>query len=214
MPSQPTDLTRRQALTGLVAVGVVGCTATPSSDADPAMCEDRTGPQTAGPFYPGEPPARTDLREDRQGVALFLDLEVVGQGTCAPLVDAEVDVWSADASGAYSGYPDFDTVGQNWLRGQLRTDAEGIVRFTCIVPGSYPGRAVHLHVKVRAEGAEPLTTQVYLPDDLVAEVLTLPAYTDSAAQVRNDDDSIYRPDTLLTATFDGEAVTASGRLVV
>jgi protocatechuate 3,4-dioxygenase beta subunit len=67
-------------------------------------------------------------------------------------------VWQADASGAYdnSGYR---------LRGHLFTDAQGRYRFETVVPGLYPGRTRHLHVKVQAPNGPILTTQLYFPGE-------------------------------------------------
>jgi protocatechuate 3,4-dioxygenase beta subunit len=156
-----------------------------------------------------------DIRGGVDGVVIDIDLQVVEQGTCAAIAGAEVDVWGADADGDYSGYARFETEGEDFMRGQQLTDADGFARFTAIVPGSYPGRAVHLHVKVRAAGRPELTTQVYLPDNLVSEILADDRYSDGAEQTRNNDDGFYAPDTLLVASgtvVDG--VVAEGVLVV
>ncbi|MFT6161727.1 MAG: protocatechuate 3,4-dioxygenase beta subunit [Myxococcota bacterium] len=156
-----------------------------------------------------------DIRGGVDGVVIDLDLQVVEQGTCAPIQGVEVDVWGADAVGDYSGYAQFDTEGEDFMRGQQLTDSDGIARFTAIVPGSYPGRAVHLHVKVRAPGVPELTTQVYLPDGLVGEILADERYSDGAEQTRNRDDNFYAPDTLLVASGSvADGVTAEGVLVV
>ncbi|MBT8495811.1 MAG: twin-arginine translocation pathway signal protein, partial [Deltaproteobacteria bacterium] len=126
---------------------------------------------------------------------------VTASGECTPIAGAEVDFWSADSSGDYSGYSEFGTQGQDWLRGQQLTDQDGIARVQSIVPGSYPGRAVHVHVKVRSPGRPELTTQVYLPDDVVATVLARPDY-DGGAQTLNGADSFYADDTLTEVTGD------------
>ena len=152
--------TRRQTLAALAALGAAACTGAgadtepegdtdtePDTDVDTGGvdgCASRTGAQTEGPFYPGEPVARMDIRDGEDGVVMDLDLLVQGVGDCAPIEGAEVDIWSADVAGAYSGYASFGTEGQDFLRGQQVTGADGMVRFTAIVPGSYPGRAVHL----------------------------------------------------------------------
>ena len=39
-----------------------------------------------------------------------------------------------------------------FLRGTLPTDRHGMVEFATIVPGWYPGRTEHEHVKVRTCG--------------------------------------------------------------
>lgn len=210
----PHDRSRRETLAALGAAALVGCVPGSSSDSTStdattdasadtgdsgttASCAPRTSSQTAGPFYPGEPVARMDITEGISGVALELDLTCVDVDTCMPLVGAEVDLWGANADGDYSGYADFDTVGEDWMRGQQITGADGVARFTAIVPGSYPGRAVHLHVKVRPVGGGELTTQVYFPDATVASVLGEAAYAASAAQTTNDRDGIYAGDTLV-----------------
>lgn len=77
---------------------------------------------------------------------------------CRPVAGAVVELWHADASGAY------DNDGYHW-RGHQMTDASGRWRFETIVPGLYPGRTRHYHVKVAAPGGRPLTTQLYFPGE-------------------------------------------------
>jgi carbohydrate binding protein with CBM5/12 domain len=51
------------------------------------------------------------------------------------------------------------------LRGhQFSTDRGGFA-LTTIVPGLYPGRTRHIHVKVQAPGQPVLTTQLYFPGE-------------------------------------------------
>ncbi len=229
----PADWTRRRTLMTLAAAGLAACVPDDDggldsdtgddtgsgTDADTSggeeVCVDRTGPQTEGPFYPGEPQVRMDIRSGVDGVIIEVDLQVVERGTCAPVEGAEVDLWGADADGDYSGYAQFDTEGEDFMRGQQLTDADGFARFTAIVPGSYPGRSVHLHVKVRAAGAAELTTQVYLPDNLVSEILADERYSGGAEQTRNNDDGFYASDTLLVASGTvADGVVAEGVLVI
>ena len=212
----PTAPTRRQALASLTAATLAGCVSTSSNDDDATANDDdatandddsaltceATGEQTAGPFYPGEPATRTDISEGITGVSLDVDMQVVDVD-CAPVADAEVDLWGADKDGRYSGYADFDTEGESWQRGQQITDADGRVRFTAVFPGSYQGRALHLHVKVRAAGHPELTTQVYFPDAIGADVLDEPEYG-GAPQTDNGDDNFYAGDTLMDVTGDNE----------
>jgi protocatechuate 3,4-dioxygenase beta subunit len=44
-------------------------------------------------------------------------------------------------------------------------DAEGRYAFRTIMPGLYPGRTRHYHVKVQAPNRPVLTTQFYFPDE-------------------------------------------------
>jgi protocatechuate 3,4-dioxygenase beta subunit len=72
---------------------------------------------------------------------------------------ALVDLWHADDNGVY------DNKGFR-LRGHVYTDNEGRFAFHTIVPGLYPGRTRHYHVKVQARGERPsLTTQFYFSDE-------------------------------------------------
>ena len=73
-----------------------------------------------------------------------------------PIRHALVDFWQADARGAY------DNVGYRF-RGHQFTDAKGRYALTTVVPGLYPGRTRHIHVKVQAPGEPVLTTQLFFP---------------------------------------------------
>ena len=75
-----------------------------------------------------------------------------------PVPGALVDLWHADAKG------DYDNSGFHW-RGHQFADAEGRFRFRTIVPGNYPGRTRHFHVKVQPKGGRVLTTQLYFPGE-------------------------------------------------
>ena len=77
---------------------------------------------------------------------------------CQPVSGATVDFWQADASGQYdnSGYG---------FRGHQVTDASGHYFLETVVPGLYPGRTRHIHVKVQAPGGPVLTTQLYFPGE-------------------------------------------------
>ena len=71
---------------------------------------------------------------------------------------ALLDFWQADAKGQYdnSGFR---------LRGHQFTDADGRYRLRSVVPGVYPGRTRHIHVKVQPAGGRVLTTQLYFPGE-------------------------------------------------
>jgi protocatechuate 3,4-dioxygenase beta subunit len=77
---------------------------------------------------------------------------------CAPVAGAIVDVWQADDAGEY------DNEGYR-LRGFTRADGDGRYRMETIVPGLYPGRTRHIHVKVAAPEQPALTTQLFFPGE-------------------------------------------------
>ena len=51
------------------------------------------------------------------------------------------------------------------LRGKVTADAQGNYAIETILPGLYPGRTRHIHVKVTIPGGPTLTSQVYFPNE-------------------------------------------------
>ena len=103
-----------------------------------------------------------------------------------------VDIWHADAAGAYSGQQSNGTVGRTFMRGIQRTDARGLARFDTVYPGWYTGRTVHIHVKVHIAGNVVHTGQVFFNDAVTDAVYKRTPYTRRPNRTtRNADDSIY-----------------------
>jgi protocatechuate 3,4-dioxygenase beta subunit len=120
--------------------------------------DDETLAQTEGPFYTPSTPERASLLEEGMpGVHLILTGHVLTTG-CAPIGGAILDFWQADDAGQY------DNVGYR-LRGHQFTDENGVYRLETILPGLYPGRTRHIHVKVQGPSTSLLTTQIYFPDE-------------------------------------------------
>ncbi len=120
--------------------------------------DDITPAQTEGPYYTPNTPERTSFWEEgTTGTRLVVTGQVLTTG-CAPVAAALIDFWHADDSGAY------DNVGYK-LRGHQFTDAEGNFILDTILPGLYPGRTRHIHVKVQGPNMPILTTQLYFPDE-------------------------------------------------
>lgn len=140
---------------GLNAVAAtVGLEPTPACVAS----DDITPPQTAGPFFKPRSPERKSLLEPGiQGTRIVLEGNVRST-KCKPVQGALVDFWQADGSGAY------DNAGYK-LRGHQFADAAGRYRLETIVPGVYPGRTRHFHVRVQAPNRPALTTQLYFPGE-------------------------------------------------
>lgn len=146
--------------------------------------------ETEGPYYKAGAPESSDLTTaDMGGTRLTLTGYVVTTD-CSPVAGAKVEIWQADSSGSYdnSGYT---------LRGYVLTDASGQFTIRTVVPGEYPGRTEHIHVKVTPPGGTTLTTQVYFP-----------------GTTANDSDGIYDPSLLLAITQDGDALIGSYTFVV
>jgi protocatechuate 3,4-dioxygenase beta subunit len=159
--------------------------------------------QTEGPYFVDVRLDRSDIRSDpasgerRPGVRLDLAFSVsrLAGGGCAPLAGAIVDVWHCDALGVYSDVrdPGGSTVGQKFLRGYQATDAAGLARFTTIYPGGYPGRAVHVHFKVRTAQGQEFTSQIYFDDTLTDRVHAQEPYAQRGGRrMRNEADGLFR----------------------
>ncbi len=120
--------------------------------------DDPTPAQTEGPYFTPDSPERASLLEPgTAGTRMVLVGRVLTTG-CRPVARALVDFWHADADGVY------DNVGYR-MRGHQYTDADGRYRLETVVPGLYPGRTRHFHVKVQAPGGPVLTTQLYFPGE-------------------------------------------------
>jgi protocatechuate 3,4-dioxygenase beta subunit len=195
MRDEPTH-TRRQflsATTVLPAAFVLGAAAKAHARASgarptPACGEgERTPAQTAGPYFKPNSPQRTSLVEaGTPGTRIVIE-GTVRTTDCNTVPRALVDFWQADAQGHY------DNVGDR-LRGHQFTDDGGRYRLETIVPGHYPGRTRHIHVRVQAPNQPVLTTQLYFP-----------------AEPANERDGLFRRELLMdvregqtgrTATFD------------
>ena len=163
--------------------------------------------QTEGPYFVDERLNRSDIRSDptdgrvRPGTPLVLTILVshINVGDCQSLQGAQVDIWHCDAMGVYSDVqdPGSDTVGKKFLRGYQVTDAHGEARFVTVYPGWYPGRTVHIHVKIRtasvARRSFEFTSQLYFDDELTDRVHAAPPYAAKGPRTaRNQHDWIFR----------------------
>ena len=157
-----------------------------------------------GPFYIDgapllEPPYELPRRNDEPGDVMFFYGQVCDQEG-HPLKGVELDMWQCDADGVYSNI--FPSVPEFNLRGRFCTDEEGRFEVRSIVPvayeipkegptgqllraiGSHTWRPAHIHLTLRHENFQPLTTQIYfeggewvdddcvggVKDDLVAKL--------------------------------------------
>jgi protocatechuate 3,4-dioxygenase beta subunit len=143
-------------------------------------CGVITPRQTEGPFYTPKTPQRASLLEGREKSRLILAGAVL-TADCKPAANALLDFWHCDEDGEY------DNRGFRY-RGHQHADAQGRYRLETIVPGEYPGRTRHIHVKVQAPGGRILTTQLYFPGN--------PA---------NRRDGLYRPELEMKPARDGQA---------
>ncbi len=170
--------------------------------------------QTEGPYFVDEELNRSDIRTDpsngfvSQGIPLRLAFYVsqLNDNGCIPLEDAIVDIWHCDAFGIYSDVIDrnFNTKGQKFLRGSQTTNSNGMVEFVTIYPGWYPGRAVHIHFKIRSsensQSSYEFTSQLYFDDTVMNQVYAQSPYNNREQRnTPNERDGIFQ--------FGGEQLT-------
>jgi protocatechuate 3,4-dioxygenase beta subunit len=178
--------------------------------------------QTEGPYFVDSMPNRSDITSDtsngviQEGINLNLTIHVYGidNGSCVPIRGAKVDVWHANSTGVYSAVGEMGTLSSNFLRGNQITVDNGTVKFSTIYPGWYPGRAIHIHDKVRMvnESQDNLewTSQIYFDDSLNEEIHKKTPYSNHGnPQTPNERDMIFTgPST------DGLIKSNSGKLLL
>ena len=103
--------------------------------------------------------ANEDSESAGDGPLLTLTAQVVDT-SCNPIPYSWVAIWHTEPAGDYDNVAPFDH-----YRGWFFTDANGEFTLYTIVPGLYPGRTRHLHVKVDAPHTNVLTTQLYFAGD-------------------------------------------------
>jgi len=160
-----------------VSSGLVTCVLTPE--------------MTEGPYYIAGEKVRRNITEGRPGTPLELHLSVVDASTCKPIRGAAIDIWHADAGGVYSGFGE-GASSRTFMRGIQRTDAKGLATFLSVYPGWYPGRTVHIHVKVHVGGNVVHTGQLFFNDTVTDTAYRAKPYSSRPNRTtRNADDSIW-----------------------
>ncbi len=188
--SLPAQLPAQPASTAVPAEPAVTPTANVSespSCVSPALL---TPAQTEGPYYKPNSPERASLIESGMSGTRLTVTGYVLTTDCRPVANAWLDFWQADDRGVY------DNAGYR-LRGHLFADAQGRYTLETIVPGEYPGRTQHIHVKVRAPNGPILTTQLYFP-----------------GAPGNDRDSIFDPALLASVQDNADGKVAAFDFVV
>ena len=170
--NQPAPLAQATQATVAQATATVAATAAPAAAATaaptaaaasanpPATCTPGalTPALTEGPYYKANQPENSTLAGPGAKGTLLTITGYVFDASCKPLAGARVDFWQADAQGQY------DNSGYN-LRGYQLTDAQGRYSVKTVVPGLYPGRTRHIHVKVTTPGGTTLTTQLFFQNE-------------------------------------------------
>lgn len=172
MPTAPLS-SRRSLLKG--GAGLIAATAAPAW-LTPARAQGKTlrptPGQTEGPYYPVAFPADTDFDLLRTGAAAY------GKGQPAwvsgtvtdtrgvPLAGGVIEIWQCDQDGHYHHPGDGGRANPAFQGfGKVTLGKDGGYRFRTLKPAPYSGRTPHIHVKVKLDGQELLTTQFYVQGD-------------------------------------------------
>jgi protocatechuate 3,4-dioxygenase beta subunit len=134
-----------------------------------------TNEQILGPFYPVRKPADQDAdltiiagKDARAlGQVLYVSGRVINvRGE--PVVDADLEIWQANAAGRYTHPSDqnpapIDSNFEGYAK--IRTGPDGSYRFKTVKPGAYPAtpsstRPPHIHFDVQGR-VNRLVTQMY-----------------------------------------------------
>ena len=133
--------------------------------------------QTVGPFFALglDRPEWADLtRGNPQGERIIVEGQVL-DGDGAPVPDAMIELWQANAAGRYDHVE--DTQADKKIDphfhgyGRAATDAQGRFKITTIKPGPVPGRgnalqAPHINIAFFARGLlRQLHTRIYFADE-------------------------------------------------
>ncbi len=212
---------RRNLLRGLSAIGlgsVIPWRETtardPKKPGNSSVCW-LTPQETEGPYYFNPNLIRQDVRTDfdtgtfHTGLQLNMLFTVIDID-CNPIPNVLVDIWHTNKDGLYSGYvqPGGNTVGQDFMRGIQATDINGQCSFITSYPGWYPGRATHVHFKVRLSSTTYVTSQFCFLDSVNNAVYATPLYSGRGPNpTTNASDGIFgNPDPpyqRMTATANG-----------
>jgi len=175
-----------------------------------------TASDVMGPMYTVEPPFRTKIYEEYEGMSPDDDvLFVRGRVTSTagePLPGAVVDVWQTGPAGGYDVWDERQPEGN--FRGRIKAGDDGRYEFQTMLPKPYtvpttgpvgryleavdqhPWRPAHIHFKVTASGHRTLVTQVFFPGDPYLDNDTIGAV--KPALVR----PVEKEDDHLTCDFD------------
>lgn len=163
---------------------------------------------TEGPYYLNANLVRQDITEGKPGMPFHLTINVINF-ECQPIPNVLVDIWHADKDGNYSGFNAF--VGQTFLRGTQPTNANGTAVFDSIYPGWYPGRATHIHFKVRLNSFTYVTSQFCFLDSINNLIYATPLYSGRGPNpTTNATDAIFHNSNPQYLVMDVTANTSGG----
>ena len=144
---------------------------------------DATSSSVLGPFHVSNAPTLKvggDMRRHYGGQILLAE-GIIQDTDGNPIVGAEIDIWQTAPNGLYSSQDEEQDMFS--FHGLMTVGEDGRYAFTTVKPveytvpsdgpvgdilracGRHPWRPSHLHYIVKAEGFDPLVTEVFPADD-------------------------------------------------
>ena len=165
-------VSRRTTLRGGLAFGAALTFFSPGVFAEQLALTPR---MTEGPFYPDHLPLDQDndliivsnSTTPAIGEIAHLGGRVLDAGG-SPVKNVEIEIWQCDANRVYlhsrDSVPKASQRDKNFQGfGRFAVGSSGEYRFRTIKPVAYPGRpAPHIHFKVKKNGREMLTSQIFI----------------------------------------------------
>jgi catechol 1,2-dioxygenase len=128
----------------------------------PANCRASPTSATFG-YIPNTPLTTTLAPADLKGERMVISGTVYASDCVTPLAGVLIEVWHADADGAY------DREAPYILRGRFRTDANGHYEFSSIKPGGYrtgdTPRPAHVHYRLSYQEEQIFGTRLLFAGD-------------------------------------------------
>jgi catechol 1,2-dioxygenase len=162
--------------------------------------EELTPSNVEGPFWlPDAPLLETPASlcgADEPGEHVVLRGRVLS-ADAAPVPHAIVDIWQTNSEGKYDLELGGPTAVEMAFRARVRADSDGRYEIGTVLPkaysiptdgplgillrkiGRHPYRPAHFHIRIEAEGRDPLTTMLYLRDDPWLDVDVIDSIKDS-----------------------------------
>ncbi len=170
--------------------------------------------KTLGPCHLDAIADLIDVSEGFPGLPTRISLRIVEAGFCTPIPDARVEIWHTSAGGFYTGEAtarictrgDAEATASKAFRGVQPTDADGQAHFLTVYPGWYPGRTVHIHLRVTVGDQDLLVSQL-LFDDALSDLIYAdhPDYPGRGTRdTANGNDGVFRASEVGDYVFDVE----------
>lgn len=185
--------------------------------ANEAACDIQHEAPIGSKYVSGGHPWKV-LSEPGRGCPMVVNIRIIDAETCKNASDVYVEVWHANATGAYTGLiedtraTDKSNLNNTMFLGLRNAGSDGMVQFITTVPGHHVGRTTHISFLVHPKDATMLENQTIsnIPDAKhrlkaihVGEIFFDQEFLDYVANMgpyhkntqpvtRNEDDEVFK----------------------